>query len=213
MLALAVLAGLLMTAYPAVAADLDASSQPGAPSTYDPSIRDIECYAFGGTGQSYTGEQRGRGNTYTVWEDQLLVEIRQWLDVNGTTTLYWYVLESSTLTGVYTVISETIVNETGVGQDMYSSGPISVTLQAGMFYGIGAAWGPETVGYFRDPATLPRDWELGTVEDCMQISAPPPYTNLEYNHYPGAEYMMELCFEMGTPVEGPTWGAIKDTFR
>ncbi len=212
---LAVLVGLALTTIlaPALAQDLDAGAPAGSPSTHVPALPEINCYEFGGSSESFSGSDRMRGNTYTVFEDQLLVEIRQYLDVNGTTMLYWYVLESPVPAGTYTVISETIVVESGAGQGWYSSGPVSVSLQAGMYYGIGVAWGSETVGYFRDPATLPRNWELGTVEDCMQHSEPPPYTMITYNHFTGAEYGMVLCFETATPVESPTWGAIKELFK
>ncbi len=153
------------------------------------------CFAFGGNSSAFMGENRLRGNTYTVTTPAVLSEIQMELDFAGAAELYFYVLESPVLNGTYSVLHESVVPTTGVGQALYSSGSIHVPLNPNMFYGIGVAWGEETVGYVRDPAALPRDWELGTVEDAMQGSDPPPYTTLEYNHFTGAEYSMQLCFE------------------
>jgi len=178
-----------------------------------PGPGDDDCYLFGGTTDAYTGADRGRGNTYTVFEPQTLTEFKNELVITGNVTLYFYVLESAVLSGTYTVLSETIVPTTGVGQAFYSSGPVSVPVVPGMYYGIGCAWGPTEVTYLRDPASLPRNWDLGTVEDCMQISAPPPYGSISYNHFPGGEYSMDLCFLEATPVDDSTWGDIKAVYR
>ncbi len=209
------LAGVIGGLLPAIALaeDLGQGSQAEIPSIFDPSHLFTDCYAFGGTSESYSGSGRGRGNTYTVTDAQMLGEFTQWLDISGTATVYFYVLQSATLSGTYTVTHETILQINGTGQAFYSSGPIAVSLVPGMYYGIGTAWGPETIGYFRDAASLPRTWDLGTVEDAMQISEPPPYTSLTYNHFPGAEYAMELCFDTGTPSDGTTWGRLKEFFR
>ena len=69
------------------------------------------------------------------------------------------------------------------------------------------------VTYYRDPANLPRAWALGTVEDAMQISDPPPYTSIVYNHFTGAEYSMELCFQGPVATEQVTWGTVKALYR
>jgi len=169
-------------------------------------------YNFGGTSQSFSGSNRGRGNTFTFTENEQLIEFTVWLDFTGDATIYFYVLESPTLDGTYTPIYEGIEPTSSVGPGYYSSGTIAVDLQAGMYYGIGVAWGPETIFYFRDAAALPRTWDLGTVEDSMQISAPPPYTEITYNHFTGSEYCMQLYIYDSTPVESTTWGQIKSIF-
>jgi hypothetical protein len=195
------------------AADLDLGYEAEAPNAPGIGGLDVDCYEFGGTSQSYSGSGRGRGNTYTVFANETLTDFSSQLDITGNANLYFYVLEATTLQGTYTVLSETIVPIVGTGLAWYNSGPINVPLVPGMYYGIGAAWGPETVGYVRDPASLPRNWDLGTVEDSMQISAAPPYTSLTYNHFPGAEYSMELCFEGAVPVDSSTWGDIKAIYK
>lgn len=195
---------------PALSAeDLDVGSEPTTGYTCDPPSYS-DWYNFGGTSQSYSGSNRGRGNTFTFFEDEKLIEFTVWLDFTGNATLYFYVLESSTLNGTYTPIYEGIEPTASVGADYYSSGTIDVDLQAGMYYGIGVAWGSETIFYFRDTATLPRNWELGTVEDSMQISAPPPYTEITYNHFTGSEYCMQLYIYESTAIENTTWGQIKN---
>jgi len=125
-----------------------------------------------------------------------------YLEVYSLTTdidLYYYVLESATVNGSYTPIFEKKVTTTSSGQMMYSSGPISVALEPGKYYGIGICWGSETITYYRDPATLPRDWDLGTVEGALQHSIMPPIGSpIAANVYTGAEYSMELCFGVVT---------------
>lgn len=207
---------LLALASPGIASqDLDLGDETNNPQGQPPELLPlIDCYPFGGNTDSFSGANRGRGNTYTVSAAQELSEIKMELGITGAANIYFYVLESAVLQGTYTVASETIVPINGTGQSFYSSGPISVPLVPGMYYGIGCAWGPETVSYYRDPASLPRNWDLGTVEDTMQISQAPPYVSLTYNHFPGAEYSMELCFgPQTTPVEDTTWGNLKAVYR
>jgi hypothetical protein len=174
---------------------------------------DLNCFQFGGTSESFSGSDRGRGNTYTVSANQTLTNFSMELGFTGNVDLYFYVLESATLDGTYTVLSETIVPTVGTGQAFYDSGTIDVSLSTGMYYGIGVAWQSASVTYYRDVATLPRPWALGTVEDAMQISASPPYGSMTYNHFPGAEYSMVLCFNGGTPVQSSTWGNVKALYQ
>jgi hypothetical protein len=213
LLALGLSVSLLAVTGLAAAVDLDQGSEDQAGPAQNQGAPDDDCYTFGGSSQSFSGTNRGRGNTYTVFGNETLTEFSCGLDFTGTANLYFYVLQSPTLSGTYTVLSETIVPTVGAGLALYNSGPLSVALSPGMYYGIGAAWGPETVGYVRDAATLPRNWDLGTVEDAMQISAPPPYTSLTYNHFNGAEYWQELCFLGTVPVDASTWGNIKSVYR
>ena len=161
---------------------------------------EIECHTFGDNSSAFAGTDRLRGNTYTVSSNQALNEIQVELDFTGTADLYFYVLESETLNGSYSVLSESVVTATSVGQAFYSSGPIDVTLQNGMYYGIGVAWGSETVSYYRDStAVLPRNWALGTVEDGMQEFLTPPIAGpITYNHFTGGEYSMRLCLDTRT---------------
>jgi hypothetical protein len=193
--------------------DLDLGSEVELPVIFDPGNLDADCFPLGGASEAYRGADRLRGNTCTVFERQTLVEFRMWLEVNGTTTLYFYVLESPVQEGAYTVVSETIVPASGGGQAFYSSGPIHAELVPGMFYGVGAAWGAEAVGYLRDPVSLPRDWELGQTVDALQLDAGPPAASVAYNHFPGAEYLLELCFESPTPLGDASWGVLKGTFQ
>jgi hypothetical protein len=204
----------ILVAFPAVGGeDLDVGAEADVLPTPRSGSLEQDCYGFGGISESFSGTNRGRGNTYTVTSNETLVEVKMELDFTGNANLYFYVLESATLDGTYTVASETIVPTVGAGQAFYSSGLISVPLDPGRFYGIGVAWGPETITYLRDPASLPRNWALGTVEDAMQIGEAPPYMSLTYNHFPLAEYSIELCFLGATPVEDDSWGHIKAVYR
>ena len=210
-LALAVL--LVLGAGTLIAADLDRGSESATPAAPADPSREVDCYTFGGTEQSFTGADRGRGNTYTVAADEVLVSFSMELGFTGTVDLWFYVLESATLDGTYSALVEQVVTTEGTGQAFYESDPINVTLQAGMYYGIGVAWQSAEVTYLRDTASLPRTWELGTVEDAMQISAPPPYAPMTYNHFTGAEYSMELCFQGPIAAAPSSWSTIKALYR
>lgn len=181
----------------ASAADLDRGSET------EPGVRsgpeDILCvspYYFGGNSESFSGTDRLRGNIYTVTAAETLTEITVELAFSGNANIYFYVLEAPTIDAQYTVLFETMVPFASAGQSFYSTGEISVNLVPGTYYAIGAAWGPETVTYVRDPATLPRTWALGTVEATAQGSGitPPISGPVTINPFAGAEYSMTLCF-------------------
>jgi hypothetical protein len=189
---------------PAAPADLDVGSATAPETSAD--SRDVLCespYYFGGNSQSYSGTDRLRGNIYTVTALETLTEITIELDFTGSANIYFYVLEAPAIGDLYTVLSETMVPFTSAGQGYYSSGEISVNLVPGTYYAIGVAWGPETVTYVRDPATLPRSWDLGIVEATAQGDpVTPPITGpVSINPYNGAEYSMTLCF-------GPLFGEL-----
>lgn len=181
----------------AAAVDLDVGSetQPGT-RTGPEDVLCVSPYYFGGNSESFSGTDRLRGNIYTVTEPQTLTEITVELDFAPSANIYFYVLEAPALGDPYTVLHETMVPFTSAGQGFYSSGEISVNLVPGTFYSIGAAWGPETVTYVRDPATLPRTWALGNVEATAQGSSitPPLSGPITINPFAGAEYSMTLCF-------------------
>ena len=177
-----------------------------------PDARD-DCYLFGGNSQSYTNPFVGRGNTITVISEEILSMFTMELGFTGEVDLFFYVLHCETLGGAYTVAAESVVTTTGVGQAFYESGPINVVLLPGHFYGIGVAWQDAQVTYVRDPASLPRAWELGTVEDAMQIGDPPPYSSVAYNHFTGAEYSLEICFTGPVSTDSFTWTAVKALYR
>lgn len=200
---------LCMSGGSAVAVDLDVGSE-AEPGTQT-GTEDVLCvspYYFGGNSESFSGTDRLRGNIYTVTEPQTLTEITVELGFAPGTNIYFYVLEAPALGDPYTVVSETMVPFANAGAGYSSSGEISVNLVPGTFYSIGAAWGPETVTYVRDPATLPRTWALGNVEATAQGSGitPPITTPVTINPFTGAEYSMTLCFGPLVPVELQTFG-------
>ena len=212
---LGVLLGVLTMAVAATGAtvDLDRGSEVTTPVVPSQPTDREDCYTFGGASEFYSNPNSGRGNTYTVADDEFLSWFTMELSFTGEADLYFYVLESSTIDGTYMVAAESIVTTTGVGQAFYESGPLNLVLLPGNYYGIGVAWQDVGVTYFRDPASLPRAWDLGTVEDAMQITDPPPYTSLIYNHFIGAEYSMELCFQGTIATETVTWGVVKAFYR
>lgn len=193
--------------------DNDQGSEVGSINSPAPLPDRDDCYTFGGAEQGYDGSDRGRGNTYTFSMEKTLTTFSMELDITGEAELYFYVLMSPTLDGAYSVAAEEIVTTTGSGLAFYQSPYLGVALLPDYYYGIGVAWANYNVGYVRNTASLPRTWELGTVEDAMQITGTPPYSNLSYNHFTGAEYSMELCFEEPVANDQGTWGHIKALYK
>jgi hypothetical protein len=54
-------------------------------------IADTDCYSFGGTGETWSGSSRLRGNVYTFDDTQTLTEIKMILGFTGSANLYYYV--------------------------------------------------------------------------------------------------------------------------
>ena len=168
-------------------------------------VGQTRCNVFGGTEFSFVGPDRLRGNVYTVDTSQTLTDFSMELSFNGLANLYFYVLESATADGLYSVISESIVPTNSTGQRFYSSGPLNVTMVPGRYYAIGVNWGPEFVTYYRRDLSLPRPWALGTIEKLLGVNSisPPIAGPLSVGLFRGAEYSMELCFSGACPDTTP----------
>ena len=105
----------------------------------------------GTSGQPSTGEARGRWNAYECTESRTLIQIEVFLGISESTEIQYGVYESDSKTGTYTQIHSSTVTNSDTDPQFHSSGPISVPLEADMFYLIGAAWSGEAT-HHRGPA-------------------------------------------------------------
>jgi hypothetical protein len=92
-----------------------------------------------------------RGNTYECVYTSVLTQIEQYLNISTPTELRFCVYESQVYSGSYNKIFETVLADSGVGTMWYSSGPISVPMQAGRYYTIITAWQGVAISYSSHP--------------------------------------------------------------
>ena len=128
---------------------------------------------FGNTSNSFSGSNRMRGNLYEVDTETLLREVRCYLSVNSPTTLIYAVYEGDSVSAPLDKIFEATVEEPGGGAGWYSSGPMSVDLDAGKYYFIGTAW-DTSCGYYRGSDYPPLPTSFGSLLDGDSSSFPPP---------------------------------------
>ncbi|MFQ5806295.1 MAG: immunoglobulin domain-containing protein [Phycisphaerae bacterium] len=81
-----------------------------------------------------------RGNSYEVSQSTTLTCIEHYLDIATSGELTFFVYQADAEQGPYTLILEDVVPDSGTGLGFYASNPIEVTLEAGKYYIIGAAW-------------------------------------------------------------------------
>jgi hypothetical protein len=96
---------------------------------------------------SSTNNSFSKGNVVSVDAATVLTDISLYLEnVPGGTNIWWAVYEANDLAGDFTKIFESSAPTAG-GNGYFSSGPISVPLQVGMYYWIGGFW-DQPVTYF-----------------------------------------------------------------
>jgi subtilisin family serine protease len=104
---------------------------------------------FGSKTNTLLGANRFRGNLYSVTQTTKLKEIQSYHFLyRPSTTFKFYVYENSTATGRYAKVFESndvVMNPPFDG--FVRSGPMNLTLRAGRFYIIGAAWDSLTTHY------------------------------------------------------------------
>jgi len=134
-----------------------------------------------------TGGVRYRGNKYLVSETTTLGGIEYELNTPVGTTFTWLVLESTALNGNYTVVHNSTTTSTDTGLVFHSSGPVSVTLQAGMYYSVMLHWDlAATYGWtpsFVFPATTTFGTHEGGITGTTIPTTPGPITT-SLNGYP-----------------------------
>lgn len=110
---------------------------------------------IGEADESYSGEDKLRGNSYEVTQTATLTLIEHYLNITQSGPLVFFVYESEVNEqGPYTLILEDTVEDPGTGLGFFASNPIEVRLEAGRYYIIGAGW-REPHTYYRDEGTHP----------------------------------------------------------
>ncbi len=113
----------------------------------DPSSYETFEDTVGSPTYSSTGP-RLRGNSYAVDTTVVLTRIEQYLDVATAGPLTFFVYEATDdEQGPYALVAQDTVTATANGPGFYASGELHVTLTAGRWYIIGAAW-PDDHTYF-----------------------------------------------------------------
>lgn len=167
-----------------------------------------DCEVIGGYLQVFLGPDRYRGNAFHVEYAAELYEFTMELDVNGETTLYFSVHADDEGDGIFVrLVDDIVVTVDGNGLDHVSTGPfdVPISLESGVDYALGVAWGSTEVTYGRDISSYPQPFSHGSVLGGVAVSLPsgPPFDpddlGVELFPYPAA-YSMELCLE-------PVWGA------
>jgi len=163
---------------------------------------------YGDATNSWSGEDRMRGNVFSVAELTSIEQIEQYLDVPVSTTLHFSVfrkINDGTLTGTYTRDFLADVAVTAAGPTFYSSGVISYSLDPTYYYYICAGWDiGDNITYYRGNQAVPLATTFGALETGIPDGGagnPSTYDNTYTGYSP---YYMRLTFTI-VPVELQTF--------
>ncbi len=113
------------------------------------------------------------GGVVHVARTSQLFEIRARLNISTPRDLVFSVYENTGATGVFTRIFEAQVSNAGPGLQFYSSGPVSVVLDSGLYYAVGVG-ASGTVGFFFQPtAPVPMPISFGTIVGGLRAGNTP----------------------------------------
>lgn len=96
---------------------------------------------------------RAKGNSYQVDTSVILGKMEFWLNFTTTQTLRFYVFVCPEEFGTYTEVYRDSATVTGSGGGWYSSGPVSVPMDAGYHYIIAVSWNG-TLSYYFDTGDI-----------------------------------------------------------
>ena len=178
----------------------------GAPAEVTESTRDTDTY--GDTSNPWTGENRMRGNIFSVTQVTTVEQIAQYLDIPADTTLLFSVCRKTndgSVTGLYTRDFLADVAVTAAGAAFYSSGTISYSLDPAYYYYICAGWDiGANITYYRGNQAVPLATAFGALETGVPAGGdgnPSTYNNTYTGFSP---YYMRLTFTI-VPVELQTF--------
>ena len=89
---------------------------------------------------SYAGANRTRGNIFLVSAVDTVVELRFYMSIDTSTSLYYMVYRSTTEQGTYDLVDSNYVASSGTGEGWYSSGAMNAPLEVGKYYFFGTSW-------------------------------------------------------------------------
>jgi subtilisin family serine protease len=126
----------------------------------------------GTNASTFSGSSLVRGNRYYAARRTTLKEIKSFHVIGTSTQMRFAVYESSTPTGSFTRIYDGQPVTTGTGTGFFGSGPISVPLDSGKYYLIGAGWQGTVTYYNSTSSTTPVGF--GSALAGFTSSYPPP---------------------------------------
>ncbi|RKX36935.1 MAG: hypothetical protein DRP64_17910, partial [Verrucomicrobia bacterium] len=124
--------------------------------------------------QTTTGGDRHRGNYYACTTSGALVSQGIYLNRTVSANVTFFIYESSTDTGTYTLLASDTVSA-GIGNGMVRSGTLNTKMTSGKFYLIGAAWDSSCTYYYKsglNPIAMPLGHTIGGHE--VNSAAAPP---------------------------------------
>ena len=165
-------------------------------------------------GDASRGEQGlglAKGNSYRVDLNTSLNKAEFWLDFSSTQTLTYYVFQSAGEFGTYSEIYRDSRVVAGIGVGWYSSGPISVNMNAGYYYIIAVSWNGNLVYYYGVGDSQPVSF--GSHEHGYATGLDPLPGSFESNVNDQAIYHQRLTTnEPIVPVVETTWSRIRTLF-
>ena len=158
-----------------------------------------ERFELGSEAFSQLGANLSRGDVYRVDTSIPLKAIEMRLNPSAATAMEFFVYENTAATGTFTKILSA-PRSAGPGLAWYSSGPINVTLQAGKFYYIGAAWAGNTRFYndFGTTPPLPLATPFGAVMGPGFATGYPPPGSVSIS---AGTFLFSMALEYGDIVD------------
>ncbi|MBX2991891.1 MAG: S8 family serine peptidase [Bacteroidetes bacterium] len=162
----------------------------------------------GTSASTFSGSNLVRGNRYQATRRTTLKEIKSYHVIGTSTQMRFAVYESSTPTGSYTRIFDGPPVTSGTGTGFFGSGPISVQLDSGKYYLIGAGWQGSITYYNSTSSATPVGF--GTALSGFTASYPPPasitISSTTTAFYRGAVVTTSGQFITVTNAQGDTLG-------
>jgi len=153
------------------------------------------------TGGTWDGGIRDRGNIFHITTTTTLEEIRFYMNITASTQLYFFVYEGTAVTGTFNKVTENYVASSGTGEGWYSSGTMSVSLEAGNYYYIGTSWNG-TATYGRGSDAVPLTTSFGTLETGISgtIAGYPPGVSCSNTYTGNSPYYQTLVTNALPPI-------------
>lgn len=163
----------------------------------------------GGTDNTSTASGRAKGNSYQVDVSVTLEEAQFWLNFSTTQTLTYYVFVCPDEFGTYTEVYRDSEQVSGTGAAWYSSGPVSVNLDAGYHYIIAVSWDGSVTYYYNTGDSQPTSFGYHT--HGYAVGYDPLPSSFQSTSNDQAIYHQSLT-TTSVALDNATWGGIKSLF-
>lgn len=161
----------------------------------------------GGTSFSGSSTGRAKGNSYRIDMNVTLTEAEFWLNFNDSQTLTYYVFVCPDEFGTYDEVYRNSELVSGTGAGWYSSGPVSIDMDAVNHYIIIVSWNGNMTYYYDIGDSL--STSFGAYVHGYALGSDPLPASFESTSNDTAIYYQRLTTVENTALEMFTWGAIK----